>query len=158
MYAPLHLHALSRRYAYRAAQIRVGTRRSARSDATYVVDIRRAGHGRAGSKAGNPFVLTRCDNDRGRQIVCDAYEALLEMTLVDPRRMSAAEVAHFGLSMGHVGPTTDWDGPAVWREIHHIAAMSRERDVLLVCGCVPRRCHGESIARHADFERRWADL
>ena len=142
----------------RAAQIRVGTRRSSRSDATYVVDIRRVGHGRAGSAVGNPFVLTNRDNDQARQVACDAYDALLDMTMLNPRRMSAREVALFGLSMGHEGPTTAWDGPAVQREIHHISAMSRERDVLLVCGCVPRRCHGESVARHADFERRWADL
>ena len=103
-------------------------------------------------------MLTSRDNDRERDTVCNAYEALLEMTMVDPRRLSAEEVAAFGRGLGHTGPTRAWDGPSAHREIHHIANMSREREVLLVCGCAPRRCHGESIARHADFERRWADL
>ena len=143
-------------------QIRVGTALSTVHDDTYVVDIRRGGRGRAGNPLGNPFILTDPEDDKTREASCDAYEDLLNMTtcLADGSafELTPKEVAEFGELRGFRGPTRAWDGTAARRALAHIADVSRAREVLLRCQCRPRRCHGESVAHHANFMRTWDEL
>ena len=143
----------------RRLQIRVGTQASDFRDGTFVLDIRRGSSRRAGCPLGNPFVLTDAGNDKARDLCCKAYDDLLHLTTCLPDDqtfcLTADEVAAFGLARGFEGPTRAWDGDSARHVLAEIAEVSKDREVLLVCQCRPRNCHGESVAHHADFLRKW---
>ena len=141
-----------------SAQALVCRPRSPTTLGAVVVDIRRASAQRRGSPLGNPFVLRDPRDSRGRDIVCDAYDALLGMALMGgggKGPASTAEVAAFGRVFGHEGPLGPWDAVGACAEIDRLVSLSRTREVRLRCSCGDERCHGESIARHVRQEREW---
>ena len=102
---------------------------------------------------GIPFILSDRDNVEERDMVCDAFERVLE----DPLGASVHRIAQ------SYNPALSVDNrfasPAAGRALH--AGMSRLEDRLragerlrLMCHCVSsnggmeRRCHGHSIARN----------
>ena len=121
----------------------------------YRLDIRRAFKGRQGGVLGTPFIMGSSRDDAQRECACDAFEDLLALTMVSARWWNPAEVADFGRRRGFTGSTIGWDGEAARERVESIARISCDQEVLLVCTCAPLRCHGESVARHADFERKW---
>ena len=138
------------------------TRASDVGKGTFVLDIRRGTSKRTGSPLGNPFVLKDADSDKARYACCKAFDDLLHLTTCLPDSqtfcLTADEVAEFGLARGFEGPTRPWDGDAARHALAEIAEVSKDREVLLVCQCRPRHCHGESVAHHADFMRRWDSI
>ena len=105
---------------------------------------------------GNPFVLTDSDNTEERDMVCDAFERVME----DPMAGNVHQIARSfdpALSVDNRFAT-----PAAGRSLRDGLNRLQERlragEVLrLMCHCCPsasasgeyhRRCHGHGIARY----------
>eukprot|EP00931_Biecheleriopsis_adriatica_P057880 TRINITY_DN34372_c0_g1_i1.p1 TRINITY_DN34372_c0_g1~~TRINITY_DN34372_c0_g1_i1.p1 ORF type:complete len:297 (-),score=57.68 TRINITY_DN34372_c0_g1_i1:114-953(-) len=115
------------------------------------------------SVLGNPFSMLRAsgkgtaDDDTTRDVVCDAFETflqtvLLEQTAGDLASSAEATARDLGLPVEMVGK--DWArdfGSTTcedFREAFQLLQLLQQRHgvIRLLCHCVPKRCHTQSLA------------
>ena len=105
---------------------------------------------------GNPFILTDTNNTEERDMVCDAFERVLE----DPMASNIQEIARSfnpALSVDNRFATPA-AGRSLWDGLNRLQERLRAGETLrLMCHCCPsastsgvaqRRCHGHGIAQY----------
>ena len=99
---------------------------------------------RGGSALGNPYVLGR---ERDREAVCDAYELLLGVTLMEADALRARDwdAARIGRACGFEGEVRSWDWDGARSAMADLRDVARGGPLRLDCHCAPRRCHAESV-------------
>jgi hypothetical protein len=73
---------------------------------------------------GNPFEMGT--DESKRNLVCDQYEQWFKDEVLTQKNASA------------------------WSYLCSLLSLAMDRDIVLMCWCAPKRCHGETIKRWLD--------